>query len=97
VNKGGNFIDTADVYGMGISEHVIGRFIKTVDKEIFVGTKLGRRHDKKNGWPQNFTYARLDSRCSLILLKLPFERTLVVCPTHSHSLYYLIPKLLISP
>src|SRR5215211_5496381 len=56
VNLGGNFIDTSDVYGMGISETVIGRFIKTVDREIFVATKLGRRHDKENGWPQNFTY-----------------------------------------
>lgn len=55
-DAGGNFIDTADVYGMGISEQVIGRFLKTVDKEIFVATKLGRRGDGGNGWPQNFTY-----------------------------------------
>ncbi len=26
-DAGGNFIDTADVYGMGISEKLIGRFI----------------------------------------------------------------------
>ncbi len=56
VNLGGNFIDTADVYGMGISETVIGKFLKTVDKELYVATKLGRRHDESNGWPQNFTY-----------------------------------------
>ena len=56
VNNGGNFIDTADVYGMGVSESVIGRFLKTVSKEIFVATKLGRRHDGSCGWPQNFTY-----------------------------------------
>jgi aryl-alcohol dehydrogenase-like predicted oxidoreductase len=56
VNEGGNFIDTADVYGMGISETVIGKFLKASDKELFVATKLGRRHDKENGWPQNFTY-----------------------------------------
>lgn len=55
-DAGGNFIDTADVYGMGISETVIGRFLKTIDKEVFVATKLGRRHDQDNGWPQNFTY-----------------------------------------
>lgn len=56
VNAGGNFIDTADVYGMGISEKFIGKFLKTTDKKIFVATKLGRRNDEPNGWPQNFTY-----------------------------------------
>ena len=29
VDGGGNFIDTADVYGPGISEKTIGRFLKT--------------------------------------------------------------------
>ncbi|TRW22825.1 aldo/keto reductase [Flavobacterium zepuense] len=55
-NAGGNFIDTADVYGMGVSEKYIGEFLKTTDKPLFVATKLGRRHDGTNGWPQNFTY-----------------------------------------
>jgi aryl-alcohol dehydrogenase-like predicted oxidoreductase len=56
VDAGGNFIDTADVYGMGVSETVIGKFLKTTDKELYVATKLGRRGDAPNGWPQNFTY-----------------------------------------
>lgn len=56
VNAGGNFIDTADVYGMGISETVIGKFLKTQQKELYVATKLGRRGDAPNGWPQNFTF-----------------------------------------
>jgi aryl-alcohol dehydrogenase-like predicted oxidoreductase len=60
-DAGGNFIDTADVYGMGISEQVIGRFLKTTAKEIYVATKLGRRHDGINGWPQNFTYDAMRS------------------------------------
>jgi aryl-alcohol dehydrogenase-like predicted oxidoreductase len=55
-NAGGNFIDTADVYGMGVSETIIGKFLRSVDKEVFVATKLGRRGDAGNGWPQNFTY-----------------------------------------
>lgn len=55
-DAGGNFIDTADVYGMGVSETVIGKFLKTTDKQIHVATKLGRRGDAPNGWPQNFTY-----------------------------------------
>jgi aryl-alcohol dehydrogenase-like predicted oxidoreductase len=56
VDAGGNFIDTADVYGMGVSETVIGKFLKTAKAEVFVATKLGRRSDGSNGWPQNFTY-----------------------------------------
>lgn len=56
VDGGGNFIDTADVYGMGVSETLIGEFLKTQTKELYVATKLGRRHDGTNGWPQNFTY-----------------------------------------
>jgi aryl-alcohol dehydrogenase-like predicted oxidoreductase len=56
VDAGGNFIDTADVYGMGTSEKTIGKFLKSTDKELFVATKLGRRSDGTNGWPQNFTF-----------------------------------------
>jgi aryl-alcohol dehydrogenase-like predicted oxidoreductase len=55
-DAGGNFIDTADVYGMGISEKVIGKFLKTIETPVYVATKLGRRGDGQNGWPQNFTY-----------------------------------------
>jgi aryl-alcohol dehydrogenase-like predicted oxidoreductase len=56
VDTGGNFIDTADVYGMGVSEQVIGKFLNTVTTPVYVATKLGRRGDGSNGWPQNFTY-----------------------------------------
>jgi len=56
VTGGGNFIDTADIYGMGLSEKLIGKFLKTTDKEIFVATKQGRRSDGEYGWPQNFGY-----------------------------------------
>ena len=56
IEAGGNFIDTADVYGMGISEKLIGKFLKSINKEIYVATKLGRRGDAPNGWNQNFTY-----------------------------------------
>lgn len=56
VTAGGNFIDTADIYGMGLSEKLIGKFLKTTDREIFVATKQGRRSDGEYGWPQNFGY-----------------------------------------
>jgi len=53
---GGNFIDTADIYGNGLSEKLIGKFLQTTDKELFIATKQGRRSDGQYGWPQNFTY-----------------------------------------
>ncbi len=56
VDQGGNFIDTADVYGSGVSEQTIGKFLKTQSVDLFVATKLGRRSDDGFGWPQNFTY-----------------------------------------
>lgn len=56
IGAGGNFIDTADVYGMGISETIIGKYLQTTSKTVYVATKLGRRQDAGNGWPQNFTY-----------------------------------------
>ena len=56
---GGNFIDTADVYGMGVSEKTIGRFLAAAGRPFYVATKLGRRGDGENGWPQNFTYAAM--------------------------------------
>ena len=36
------FFDTADVYGKGLSESRIGKFIKSHAKKIFIATKLGR-------------------------------------------------------
>jgi aryl-alcohol dehydrogenase-like predicted oxidoreductase len=52
---GTTFFDTADVYGDGRSEALIGQFLKTSGAagKVFVATKLGRRGDP--GWPQNFT------------------------------------------
>ncbi len=55
-DAGGNFIDTADIYGSGRSEKLIGKFLKTANKELFIATKQGRRSDGDFGWPQNFTY-----------------------------------------
>ena len=43
VDLGVNFIDTADVYGEGRSEQLIGRLLNERKEEIFVATKAGRR------------------------------------------------------
>jgi aryl-alcohol dehydrogenase-like predicted oxidoreductase len=43
VDKGVNFIDTADVYGDGRSEQLIGSFLAEREERIYVATKAGRR------------------------------------------------------
>jgi aryl-alcohol dehydrogenase-like predicted oxidoreductase len=43
IDLGVNFIDTADVYGDGHSERLVGRLRKERSEEIFVATKAGRR------------------------------------------------------
>ncbi len=53
VEKGVDFFDTADVYGGGRSESLIGRFLKENKTPVFVATKLGRASDP--GWPGNFS------------------------------------------
>ncbi len=43
IDAGVNFIDTADVYGMGRSERLIARLKKERKEDIVVATKAGRR------------------------------------------------------
>lgn len=43
VDLGVNFIDTADVYGMGRSERLVGQLLRERSERIYVATKAGRR------------------------------------------------------
>lgn len=43
VDSGVNFFDTADVYGDGRSERLVGRLLRERFEEIYVATKAGRR------------------------------------------------------
>lgn len=53
VESGVTFFDTADVYGDGRSEQLIGRYLKDrPDAGIFVATKMGRRAEQL---PENYT------------------------------------------
>ena len=64
VDRGVTFIDTADVYGSGRSEMLIGKFLKTLpadkQKRLFIATKLGRL----KGFPDSYTYDLL-KECTL--------------------------------
>ena len=45
VDAGVTFFDTADVYGDGRSEQLIGRLLRERDQPLTVATKMGRRAD----------------------------------------------------
>jgi aryl-alcohol dehydrogenase-like predicted oxidoreductase len=45
IDRGVNFIDTADVYGDGRSERLVGEVVRERSEEIVVATKAGRRLD----------------------------------------------------
>ncbi len=72
--QGVNFWDTADVYGSGLSERRIGRFLASLraDERPFVATKLGRLSDP--GWPANFTYDGMRRHTEGSLERLGVER-----------------------
>lgn len=55
VESGVTFFDTADVYGDGRSETIIGGFLfDNPDHNVFVATKMGRRVDQT---PENYSMA----------------------------------------
>src|SRR3569833_2652475 len=53
VDSGVDFFDTADVYGGGRSEELIGRFLKNAYKNNNNTTK--QKQTGAPGWPDNFT------------------------------------------
>ncbi|MDY0290330.1 MAG: aldo/keto reductase [Sphaerochaeta sp.] len=66
------FFDTADVYGDGRSEKLIGSFLKQHPGKIFVATKLGRGSNP--GWPENFTPEAMLHHTENSLSRLGLER-----------------------
>jgi aryl-alcohol dehydrogenase-like predicted oxidoreductase len=71
VEAGTTLFDTADVYGMGRSETLIGRFLKESRAKIFVATKLGRFSPP--GWPANFSREVIRSHTEASLRRLGVE------------------------
>ncbi len=72
IDLGVNFLDTADVYGDGASEKLIGRFLKERGgDEIFVATKAGRRLDPHAA--EGYNYDNLSSFLERSLQNLGLE------------------------
>jgi aryl-alcohol dehydrogenase-like predicted oxidoreductase len=71
VEAGTTFFDTADVYGAGRSETLLGQFLKEYKEPVFVATKLGRFSDP--GGPENFTPAAMARHTDASLRRLGVE------------------------
>lgn len=53
IDLGVNFFDTADVYGAGHSEEILGKTLKEYRDDVVIATKFGNTFDadrKKNNW-----------------------------------------------
>ena len=57
MDEGINFIDTADVYGDGLSEKMVGQVVRSRSERIYVATKCGRRLNPHNN--QSYTIEAL--------------------------------------
>ncbi|AUD64364.1 aldo/keto reductase [Tenericutes bacterium MZ-XQ] len=76
-----NLFDTADVYQGGMSEKVIGKYIKNLEQKPFVITKIGRRLEKhtKQGYSEkNIRNFIDDSRTNLNVKTL--DMVFLHCP-----------------
>ncbi|OKH37051.1 2,5-didehydrogluconate reductase [[Phormidium ambiguum] IAM M-71] len=66
VDAGVNFFDTAEVYGMGVSEELLGEFIKETDKPVQIATKFGP-------FPWRFTRSSVSDALTASLRRLQLE------------------------
>lgn len=71
VEAGTTLFDTADVYGDGRSETLIGKFLRETRAPLYVATKLGRFNPP--GWPENFTRAAIRAHTEASLRRLGVE------------------------
>lgn len=71
VASGVSFFDTADVYGKGLSETRIGKFLKSRRDGVFVATKIGRFPEP--GGRANFTFDCLREHTQASLKRLGME------------------------
>jgi aryl-alcohol dehydrogenase-like predicted oxidoreductase len=69
-DAGVTFLDTADVYGAGRSETLVGEFLKTRRESFFVATKLGRTAEL---YPDQYTEAGVRAATEASLQRLQVE------------------------
>jgi aryl-alcohol dehydrogenase-like predicted oxidoreductase len=71
LENGVNFFDTADVYGGGRSETIIGNFFKKHQSDVFIASKVGRDGSL---YPDRYTEAGVRKCIEASLQRLSLER-----------------------
>jgi aryl-alcohol dehydrogenase-like predicted oxidoreductase len=70
LDLGINFLDTADVYGNGHSEELIGQAIKKRRSQTVICTKGGNRINSKGEWFKDFSQKWINTACEASLKRL---------------------------
>ena len=71
LDNGINFFDTADVYGDGRSEKIIGDVLKNTNEKIYIATKAGRRLNPHNA--EGYNLKNIESFIDRSLINLGVE------------------------
>ncbi len=66
INEGIRFVDTAELYGNGLSERLLGRFIKETDQPVLIATKFFP-------WPWRFYKGAIQRALKASLARLNVE------------------------
>lgn len=72
VDSGVNFFDTADVYGDGHAESLLGRLVKEREERLILATKIGLRLDEQSA--ESYTKIKLQEFLDRSLKKLGVDR-----------------------
>ena len=66
-DKGINFFDTADIYGEGVGEKILGKAFRNIRKHIIIITKSGVLNKKNN---TNFSKKYIENKIKQSLINL---------------------------
>ncbi|MBB4077929.1 aryl-alcohol dehydrogenase-like predicted oxidoreductase [Lewinella aquimaris] len=87
IDRGVNFIDTADVYSDGLSETAVGRVVRSRSEYIYVATKCGRQINPHTA--ENYTVKALRGYVEDSLRRMKIDRIdLIQLHSIPNDVYY---------
>jgi len=73
LDLGVNHLDTADMYGLGHNEELVGKVVAQRRDEVFLATKFGNRPDGSGGWWVDTSAAYVRQACDASLRRLGID------------------------